>query len=69
MNVKKKNLIRLQDITFGTIAVSSLFVLFGANGAFATTSAMDDVTITVPAACTMSSTVNSNHTATVEVGS
>ena len=67
--MKKKNLIRLQDITFGTIAVSSLFVLLGANGAFATTSVVDDVTVTVPASCTMSTTVNSNHTATVEVGS
>ena len=67
--MKKKNLIRLQDISFGTIAVSSLFLLLGANGAFATTSAVDEVTITVPASCTMSTTVNSNHTATVEVGS
>ena len=67
--MKKKNLIRLQDIAFGTIAVSSLFLLLGANGAFAATSVVDDVTVTVPAACTMSTTVDSNHTTTVEVGS
>ena len=66
--MKKKNLIRLQDITFGTIAVSSLFVLFGASGANATTSSVDSVSIEVPVACTMTSTVNTAHTATANVG-
>ena len=66
--MKKKNLIRLQDITFGTIAVSSLFLLLGANGAFAATSAVDEVTITVPASCSLTNTIGSPHTATIETG-
>ena len=66
--MKKKNLIKLQDITFGTIAVSSLFLLVGASGANAATSAVDEVTITVPASCSLTNTVGSPHTATIETG-
>ena len=66
--MKKKNLIRLQDITFGTIAVSSLFLLVGASGANAATSAVDEVTITVPASCSLTNTIGSPHTATIETG-
>ena len=66
--MKKKNLIRLQDISFGTIAVSSLFLLVGASGANAATSAVDEVTITVPASCSLTNTIGSPHTATIETG-
>ena len=66
--MKKKNLIKLQDITFGTIAVSSLFLLIGTSGANAATSAVDEVTITVPASCSLTNTIGSPHTATIETG-
>ena len=66
--MKKKNLIRLQDIAFGTIAVSSLFLLVGASSANAATSAVDEITITVPASCSLTNTIGSAHTATIETG-
>ena len=66
--MKKKNLIRLQDIAFGTIAISSLFLLVGASGVHAASSAIDEVTITVPASCSLTDTVGSPHTATIETG-
>ena len=53
--------------------LSSFCLLFAfsiiSSNTYATNSVVDDVTVTVPASCTMSSTVNNNHTATVEVGS
>ena len=64
--MKKKNLFRIQDIAFGTIAFSSLFVLFGVSGANAASSAVDEVTITVPASCSLTNTIGSPHTATIE---
>ena len=66
--MKRSKLVKMQDIAFGTIAVSSLFLLAGANGAFAATSAVDEVTITVPASCSLTNTVGSLHTATIETG-
>ena len=66
--LNKTNLLKLQDFAFGTIAVSSLFLLLNASGANATTSSVDSVSIEVPVACTMTSTVNTAHTATANVG-
>ena len=58
----------MQDIAFGTIAISSLFLLVGASSANATTSAVDEVTIIVPASCSLTNTIGSPHTATIETG-
>ena len=66
--IKRSKLIKMQDIVFGTVVISSLFLLVGANGAFAATSAVDEVTITVPASCSLTNTVGSAHTATIETG-
>ena len=66
--LNKTNLLKLQDFAFGTIAVSSLFLLLNVSGANATTSSVDSVSIEVPVACTMTSTVNTAHTATANVG-
>ena len=66
--LNKTNFVILQDFAFGTIAISSLFLLFNASGANATTSSVDSVSIEVPVACTMTSTVNTAHTATANVG-
>ena len=66
--MKRSKIIKAQDIAFGTIAVSSLFLLLNASGVNAATSSVDTVTLEVPAACTMTSTVNTAHTATANVG-
>ena len=66
--MKRSKIIKMQDIAFGTVAISSLFVLFGVNGANAATSAVDEVTITVPASCSLTNTIGSPHTATIETG-
>ena len=58
-----------KELAFSAITIYGLSIFLGIDNSFATTSVVDDVTVTVPASCTISSIVNSNHTATVEVGS
>ena len=60
---------RIKELIIGAVVIYGLSIFLCINNSFAATSAVDDVTVTVPASCTMSTTVNSNHTATVEVGS
>ena len=66
--MKRSKIIKVQDIVFETITISSLFLLVGASGANAATSAVDEVNITVPASCSLTNTVGSAHTATIETG-
>ena len=65
--MKKSKLIRLQDVVMGGITVSSLFLLLNVSGVYAT-GATDEVTVTIPESCSLTSTVTSAHTATVENG-
>ena len=65
--MKKSKLIRMQDIVMGTITMSSLFLLLNVSGVYAT-GATDEVTVTIPESCSLTSTVTSAHTATVENG-
>ena len=69
MNKTRTETKKAKEFAFSAVVISSLPILLNINSALATTSVVDDVTVTVPASCTMNSTVNSNHTATVEVGS
>ena len=54
-----------KNIFIGLLVSCSAFC---ASNAFAAENATDDVTITVPVACSMTSTVGSAHTATVDLG-
>ena len=65
--MKKSKLIRLQDVVMGAITVSSLFLLLNVSGVYAT-GATDEVTVTIPESCSLTSTVTTAHTATVENG-
>ena len=64
----KPNLLKLQGFTFGAITIFSLSLLLNTSGTYATTSSVDTVTLEVPVACTMTSAVNTAHTATANVG-
>ena len=65
--MKKSKLIRMQDVVMGGITVSSLFLLLNVSGVYAT-GATDEVTVTIPESCSLTSTVTTAHTATVENG-
>lgn len=56
------------DMVVGIATLSSLFLLLNATGVYADSSVVDEVTITVPVSCSLSATVGTVHTATVEVG-
>ena len=64
----KRKLIKFFDGVVGVAILSSVFVLLSATGVYAEGSAVDNVTVTVPVACSITSTVSSVHTATVDVG-
>ena len=66
--MKKRKLIRIQDIIIGSATVFSLLMLLNAGGAFADSSVVDVVTVTVPASCSLTSTVNTAHTTAMNVG-
>ena len=56
------------------VATITVLIFFGgalvvAPSIYATNSVTDDITIIVPASCTINTTVNNNHIATVEAGS
>ena len=65
--MKKSKLIRMQNLVMGGITISSLFLLLNVNGVFAS-SVVDEFTITVPESCSLTSTVGTAHTATIENG-
>ena len=57
----------MQDIVMGGITISSLFLLLNVSGVYAT-GATDEVTVTIPESCSLTSTVTTAHTATIENG-
>ncbi len=62
----KRKIIRFFDVVIGIVSVSCIFALLSASGVYA--DVVDTVTVTVPVSCSMTGTVDSAHTATVEVG-
>ena len=54
-----------KNIFIGLLVSCSAFC---ASNAFAAENATDDVTITVPVACSITSTINTAHTATIDLG-
>ena len=62
----KRKIIRFFDVVIGIVSVSCIFALLSATGVYA--DVVDTVTVTVPVSCSMTGTVDSAHTATVEVG-
>ena len=66
--MKSRILFRSLDVVIGTIAVSSLFLLLNTTGVYADNNAVDQVTVTVPVSCSITGTVGTAHTATVDVG-
>lgn len=64
----KRKLIKFFDGVVGVAILSSVFVLLSATGVYAEGSAVDNVTVTVPVACSITSIIGSAHTATVDVG-
>ena len=64
----KRKLSRIQDAVIGIFILVSIFILLGSTGVYADNNAIDEVTVTVPTACSITSTINTAHTATVEVG-
>ncbi len=64
----KRNIFKALDVVVGFAAISSIFVLLNATGAYAESSVMDTVTITVPTSCSITNTINTAHTAAINVG-
>ena len=56
------------DMVFGAAALFGLFLLLNATGVYAESSAVDNVTVTIPVSCSITSMVNTEHTATVDLG-
>ena len=64
----KRRVFKALDIVVGLTALSSVLVLLNATGVYAESDAIDTVTVTVPVSCSITNTVDTTHTATVEVG-
>ena len=64
----KRKIFKALDVVVGFAAISSIFVLLNATGAYAESSVVDTVTITVPASCSITNTINTAHTAAINVG-
>ena len=64
----KGRIIKIENTTIGVVILFSLFLLLYPTGVYADNNAIDEVTVTVPTACSITSTINTAHTATVEVG-
>lgn len=64
----KRMLIRIQDAVIGIFILISIFILLDSTGAYADSSVVDEVTITVPVSCSITGTVGTTHTASVDVG-
>ena len=65
--MKKRKLIRLQDIVIAGIAVSSSLLFFCASGVSAS-SVIDEFSVEVPESCSLSSTVDTEHNTNIKVG-
>ena len=66
--MKIKRFLKSLDVVVGTTVLSSLFLLLNNTSVYAEGSTTDEVTVTVPVSCSITNTVNTEHTATIELG-
>ena len=64
----KKSRLVLKSVLASAIFVSGLLWVVGSGSVFASTSVIDEITIDVPSSCSLTNTIGSAHSATIETG-